>query len=423
MRTFPIVKVFVLFIIFGLFVSCEREEEDKSQEAENSSVQSEPPAGEIIPDQYIITFDDDETAARISQMTFSDRASKARFSESRLNDVKARVNDLIQTSGIQVDSIKDYYAVAIAGFSAKLSDAEVQTLQQEPGLSIEPDRMMYLDNFQVESVDTSAAIARTAASQTVPCGIKKAGGYADGTQKGTWVWIVDTGIDLDHPDLNVITESTYAKSFVKGSPDDCNGHGTHVAGIIAAKNNNKGSVGVSAGAPVVPVKVFKCSGGSPVSTILAGIDHVARYDLVGDVMNLSLSGFYGSNCSSSSSYKKAVNNVAYGGTWVALAAGNEHDNANLYQPACLGGKKIYTVASITCDGKWSDFSNYGTTVDWVATGSDVYSTYKNGGYATLSGTSMATPHVAGILHQRAASPKERGTIKYKGRTYSIASRK
>lgn len=401
---------------FLVLLACQHEEEILP--VTDTADQEEIPAGEIIPGQYIITFTDGEASARLSQPSFTSRAEKARFSEARVKQVTARVNKLMQEKDIPTDALGEIYAAAITGFSAKLTDEEVVNLRQEANVHIEPDHMVYLDNFNLESVADPAASTR---GQTTGCGIKKIGGSAKSSQKEAWVWIVDTGIDLYHPDLNVVRD--FAKSFVGGKGNDCNGHGTHVAGIIGAKNNNRGVVGVSAGAQVVPVKVFKCSGGSPVSKVLAGIDYVARYDLEGDVMNLSLSGFYGNNCYRSSAYRKAVMSVAKGGTWVAIAAGNDHDNASLYQPACLNGKKIFTVASMTCNGSWSDFSNYGAPIDWVATGSNVYSTYKGGGYATMSGTSMATPHIAGILHQRGKAPVQCGSITHKGKTYKVACRK
>ncbi len=103
-----------------------------------------------------------------------------------------------------------------------------------------------------------------------------------------WIWIVDTGIDLTHPDLNVETNTAYAKSFVGGSANDCNGHGTHCAGIAAAKNNTIGVIGVSAGARVVPVRVLNCQGSGSSSGILSGLNHVAANDEPGDAVNMSL---------------------------------------------------------------------------------------------------------------------------------------
>jgi subtilisin family serine protease len=107
--------------------------------------------------------------------------------------------------------------------------------------------------------------------------------------------------------LNIVTNTTYAKSFVGGTPNDCQGHGTHVAGTAAAKNNSFGVVGMSAGAWVVPVKVMNACGNTyQNSTLLAALNHIAAYDEPGDVINMSLGGYYGNGCSSYSMFKTVI---------------------------------------------------------------------------------------------------------------------
>jgi len=138
--------------------------------------------------------------------------------------------------------------------------------------------------------------------------------------------------------------------------------------------------------------------------MIAGLDHVAQYSIPGDVVNISL-GWVVFNCSASGpSVFDAVANLADAGVWVCIAAGNNSDNAELMLPGCINYKRVLTVAALGCGNTCAAFSNLGNNVDWFAVGEDVYSTSLNGGYATLSGTSMATPVVAGIVHSRGQAP-------------------
>ncbi|HWS00124.1 MAG TPA: S8 family serine peptidase, partial [Prolixibacteraceae bacterium] len=174
--------------------------------------------------------------------------------------------------------------------------------------------------------------------------------------------------------------------------NDDNGHGTHVAGIIAAKNDEFGVVGVAPGAKVIPVKVLNRSGSGSYSGIIAGVDWVAAHGGVGDVANMSLGG------PAYPDLDDAVETAAAGGIKFALAAGNESTNALTRSPARANGANVYTVSAMDKNNNWAYFSNYGNPpVDYCAPGVSIYSTYKGGKYATMSGTSMAAPHVAGLL--------------------------
>jgi len=209
---------------------------------------------------------------------------------------------------------------------------------------------------------------------------------------GGRAWIIDTGVDYTHCDLNVNT--TLAKTFVARTTtaNDDNGHGTHVAGTIAAMNNNYGVVGVAAGAAVIPVKVLDKRGSGTWSGVIAGVDYVAANGQSGDVANMSLGGgVY-------TPVDDAVKAASETGVEFALAAGNERDDANNHSPARVNGTNIYTVSAFSNGGVWASFSNYGNPpVDYAAPGVSILSTWKGGGYNTISGTSMATPHVAGLL--------------------------
>lgn len=372
-----------------------------------------------IPGQYVVMIDNSVIPSSKSQEPrFSTRAEKSAWSAQRSVEIQASLRAFLKRMDIREEAVFAWYTSAFTGFAANLSEEQARRLLASPEVAdIQYDQEVKLDPVEVIEIADPRSAPR---ADVIPCGVA-ATGYGDGSTKDEWIWIVDSGIDLTHPDLNVVTNSTYAKTYVGGTPDDCNGHGSHVAGTAAAKSNGSGVIGVSAGAAVVPVRVFNCTGGSATSTILSGINHVAANDLAGDVMNLSLGGYFGSNCANNSTYRSAVLSVANGGTHVAIAAGNSSANAALYQPACISGTRIYTIASMTCSGAWSSFSNFGRPpIDWIAPGSSIYSTYKDGGYATLSGTSMATPHVAGILHQRNAAPVNCGTVVRSGVSYPKA---
>jgi subtilisin family serine protease len=228
--------------------------------------------------------------------------------------------------------------------------------------------------------------------QTTPWGIARVGGAVNYTGSSV-AFIIDTGIDLDHPDLNVANYgfNTFTSGKDSESLDDGNGHGTHVAGTVAAINNTEGVVGVAAGALVVPVKVLNFRGSGTYSGVIAGVNYVAANGNSGDVANMSLGG------PASQALDDAVL-AASSSVKFTIAAGNSSDDANKYSPARVNGTNIYTMSSMAEGDIWSSFSNYGNPpIDYCAPGSSVLSTWKDGGYKTISGTSMAAPHVAGIL--------------------------
>jgi subtilisin family serine protease len=156
---------------------------------------------------------------------------------------------------------------------------------------------------------------------------------------------------------------------------------------------------------VVPVKVLDDIGNSDFSILIAALNHVAQYSIPGDVVNMSLGGFI-PDCGilSYPALPSAIMNLASAGVWISIAAGNDNNNATFYLPGCINNTRVFTVAAIDCNSACAVYTNLGENVDWYAVGTNVYSTYKDGGYATLSGTSMATPVVAGIIHSRGQAP-------------------
>jgi subtilisin family serine protease len=172
---------------------------------------------------------------------------------------------------------------------------------------------------------------------------------------------------------------------------DQNGHGTHVAGIVGAKDNGIGVVGIAANATLVAVRVLNDTGAGYYSSIISGIDYVTANARSGDVMNLSLGG------PSSRAIDDAVRRAAGRGIRIAVAAGNESQNTADISPARLNYAGVYTVSAVDKRDAFARFSNYGLAVDAAAPGVSITSTRLGGGVVSMSGTSMATPHVAGLL--------------------------
>lgn len=204
---------------------------------------------------------------------------------------------------------------------------------------------------------------------------------------GVVIAIIDTGVDLDHPDLADKLVAGYDFVNLDTVADDDNGHGTHCAGIASARTNNGlGIAGVGFNCSLMPIKALNSSGSGTYSAIINGI--IWATDNGANVISMSLGGSSGS-----SALQEAVNYATERGVVVVAAAGNSNTSSPMY-PAYY--ENCIAVGSTDSFDNKSSFSNYGTWVDVAAPGSGIYSTYVGGGYATLSGTSMATPHVAGL---------------------------
>ncbi len=285
-----------------------------------------------------------------------------------------------------VSEVEEVYETALQGFTVRMAPGQAKKLGADLSVKfVEADQVISLSPVVVSGRSGQAPQP----IQKTPWGVTRVGGPGDGT--GKTAWVIDTGIDLTHPDLNVdaIRSATFLGG--KSTPWDENGHGTHVAGTIAAIDNEIGVVGVASGATVVSVRVLNRQGSGTNSGVIAGVNYVAANGQRGDVANMSLGGGV------SQALDNAVLNAS-GKVDFALAAGNESDNANNHSPARINGAHIFTVSAMWESGAWASFSNYGNPpVDYCAPGVYIYSTYKGGGYETLHGTSMATPHVAGLL--------------------------
>ncbi len=255
------------------------------------------------------------------------------------------------------------YSAAARGFSARLTARQIRHLEQSPLVAyVEPDAIMY------------------AIAQALPWGIDRIdadlsstlAGDCSGAVSNVRAYAIDTGIDRKHKDLNVVEHV----NFAGGKNEDCNGHGTHVAGTIAAIDNTSDVVGVAPGAPLVGVKVLGCGGSGTTSGVIKGVDWVTNKAVKPAVANMSLGG------GASTSLDTAVSNSVASGVFYAVAAGNEGANACNSSPARAGAgtlNGVATTAATDFNNNEPSWSNYGTCVDIWAPGVSILSTRLRGG--------------------------------------------
>lgn len=382
------VLVALLSLFLVVLLSCEKNAIDLGDQAKSNLVLTDAENGTIIPGEYIVLFKEaPEKMKSASNLPYFEKAEQ----------MKAYANAYLQEAKITNGKVQQTYTKIFSGFSVKLEDADYAKLTSEKGnINVYPNRMVMLRPPWEDPDDGDGD------AQQVPYGTTRVG-YADGT--GKTAWIIDSGIDLDHPDLLVDAARGYDFSNNDALADDDNGHGSHCAGTVAALDNEIGVIGVAYGATVVPVKVLNRRGSGAYDVIIAGIDFVATNASPGDAANMSLGGgVY-------EPIDQAVVNASNLGIYFALAAGNESEHADTHSPARANGPYIWTISAMDDNDNWASFSNYGNPpVDFCMPGVNTYSTYKNGGYATMSGTSMASPHMCGILLLTNGNPKTDGYV-------------
>jgi subtilisin len=293
------------------------------------------------------------------------------------------------------------YTTALRGYSASLPVANVPTLEADPTVAyVMADRTLSIQ------------------AQTLPTGIDRVDGELSSTVSGNGrgsvnvdVAVLDTGISTSHPDLNVVGGRD---CVTPATPtfDDPNGHGTHVAGTIAARDDDQGVVGVAPGARLWSVRVLDAFGSGALSQVVCGVDFVTANAATIEVANMSLTGRGadpGSGCKTGDALHDAICNSVRADVTYVVAAGNNFEDAANFIPAAYD--EVITVSGLadsdgkpgglgpTCEGDVDDTfynsSNFGADIDLIAPAVCILSDSLGGGVATDSGTSMASAHVAG----------------------------
>lgn len=364
---------------------------------------------DIVPGQYIVVFKDG--------VTNPDQDTDALTRRHRL-------------------TVHHRYHAAMRGFAAEIPAGELAALKNDPRVAfVTEDRVVSIDDaryavrpWYAPFVAQHHLLRRPSPSptptptptpsQVLPTGVDRVNAENKGnTGAGVNVAVLDTGIDLTHPDLkdNIVG----GKNCSSGSSyADGNGHGTHVAGTIAAENNSIGVVGVAPNAKLWAVRVLNSAGSGTWSSVICGIDFVTAHAPGSGgpitVANMSLGGGGTSdnNCgySNNDPLHQAMCRSRDAGVTYVVAAGNNAGPTNATVPAAYDDAVITVSALADSDGQpngtgvatsygaddtFASFSNYGGEVDLGAPGVHIYSTWKGGGYRAITGTSMATPHVTG----------------------------
>jgi subtilisin family serine protease len=272
------------------------------------------------------------------------------------------------------------YAFALQGFSARMTEAEALALAKDPRVQfVEEDSIMEAvatqlnpPSWGLDRVDQRALPLSASYNYT-------------STGAGVNAYVIDTGIRTTHTTFGGRASGAFTSINDGRGSNDCNGHGTHVAGTIGGSQ-----YGIAKSVRLFAVRVLSCSGSGSNSGVIAGVDFVTSNGIRPAVANMSLGGGV------STALDNAVRNSIASGVTYAIAAGNSNTNAANSSPARVA--EAITVGSSTRTDARSSFSNFGSVVDIFAPGSSITSSWSTSNTATntISGTSMATPHVAGM---------------------------
>ncbi|POM25868.1 Aqualysin-1 precursor [Actinomadura rubteroloni] len=270
------------------------------------------------------------------------------------------------------------FSGALNGFVAKLTASQLDKLRRDKSVAaIEQDQIVKADTTQKSplpwGLDRIDQRSRT---------LSKSYTYKS-NGSGVNAYIIDTGIDAGHADFGGRASVAWWAPDTFTDGNDCNGHGTHVAGILGSK-----TYGAAKGVKLRALRVLDCDGSGYMSDVVAAANWLKTNAVKPAVANLSLGG------AKSTAVNTALTNLSKSGVFVSVAAGNDNKNACNYSPASAGW--VEAVGATTSYDNKASFSNYGSCVDIQAPGYGITSTWPGGGHQVESGTSMASPYVAGV---------------------------
>lgn len=343
------------FVALGLITLQSEGQEEKFRKSKDA-----------IPNRYIVVIDD-SAAGGLGENSFADAVAA----------------ELSMTYGGKVDKV---FRHALNGYSVEMSEKEAETLSEDA-------RVKFVEEDSEVSIKAVQSPATFGIDRIDQRNLPLSNSYTyNFTGAGVNTYVIDTGVRFTHNEFTGRTGASFDAIGDGQNGNDCNGHGTHVAGTVAGT-----TYGVAKGATVHRVRVLNCQGSGTNAGVIAGVDWVTANRVLPAVANMSLGG------GASSALDTAVNNSINSGVTYAVAAGNSNVDACGSSPA--RAPAAITVGSTTNTDARSSFSNFGTCLDIFAPGSSITSAWYTSDTATntISGTSMASPHVAGVaalyLHQ------------------------